>query len=36
MVALVKRLYRANPKIGERRSLQEISADLVDAGFVNE
>ena len=36
LVALVKRLYRANPKTGERRSLREISTDLVDAGYVNE
>jgi hypothetical protein len=36
VVALVKRLYRADPKPGERRSLREISADLVDAGYVNE
>jgi DNA invertase Pin-like site-specific DNA recombinase len=36
VVSLVKRLYRANPKTGERRSLREISADLVDAGYVNE
>jgi hypothetical protein len=36
VVALVKRLYGVNPKTGERRSLREISADLVDAGFVNE
>src|SRR5262249_12473689 len=33
-VALAKRLYRANPKNGERRSLREISAELVKAGHV--
>jgi DNA invertase Pin-like site-specific DNA recombinase len=36
VVALAKRLYRANPKTGERRSLREISADLLDAGYANE
>jgi DNA invertase Pin-like site-specific DNA recombinase len=36
VVAEAKRLYRANPKTGERRSLREISAQLEDAGFLNE
>jgi DNA invertase Pin-like site-specific DNA recombinase len=34
-VALAKRLRRANPKSGERRSLRKISAELAAAGFVN-
>jgi len=33
-VAMAKRLYRANPKSGERRSLREISAELAKAGYV--
>src|SRR5262249_4349177 len=33
-VAMAKRLYRANPKSGERRSLREISAELEKAGHV--
>ena len=33
-VAMAKRLYRANPKNGERRSLREISAELAKAGLV--
>jgi hypothetical protein len=35
-VALAKRLRRANPKTGERKSLRQISAALKEAGFVNE
>ena len=35
-VLMAKRLYRANPISGERRSLRDISADLAEAGFVNE
>jgi hypothetical protein len=33
-VAMAKRLYRANPKSGERRSLREISAEREKAGHV--
>jgi hypothetical protein len=33
-VAMAKRLYRANPKSGMRRSLREISAELAKAGHV--
>jgi DNA invertase Pin-like site-specific DNA recombinase len=33
-VAMAKRLYRANPKSGERRSLREISAELEKAGHL--
>jgi hypothetical protein len=36
VLALAKRLYRVNPKTGERRSLRGISADLLDAGYANE
>jgi len=36
MVALAKRLRRANPKTGERLSYQRISAQLAEAGFFNE
>ncbi len=35
-VAIAKRLYRRNPKSGQRRSLRTISAELAAAGFVNE
>ena len=31
---MAKRLYRANPKSGERRSLRKISAELERAGYV--
>jgi hypothetical protein len=31
-----KRLWRANPKNGERRSLREISRELERPGFKNE
>ena len=33
-VALAKRLRRANPKTGARRSFREISAELAKAGHV--
>ena len=33
-VRMAKRLHRANPKSGERRSLREISAELARAGHV--
>jgi DNA invertase Pin-like site-specific DNA recombinase len=33
-VAMAKRLHRANPKSGVRRSLREISAELAKAGHV--
>ncbi len=36
MVAIAKRLYRRNPKSGQRRSLRAISAELAGAGFLNE
>jgi DNA invertase Pin-like site-specific DNA recombinase len=36
LVALVKRLRRASPKTGERRSLRKISAELAAAGHLNE
>ena len=35
-VAMAKRLYRRNPKTGDRRSLREISAELAAAGHLNE
>ncbi len=35
-VAMAKRLRRANPKTGERRSLREIAAELEKAGHLNE
>jgi DNA invertase Pin-like site-specific DNA recombinase len=35
-VALAKRLRRASPKTGERRSFAKISADLAVAGYLNE
>jgi DNA invertase Pin-like site-specific DNA recombinase len=34
MVAEAKRLYRRNPKSGERRSLRDISARLAASGYV--
>ena len=34
MVALAKRLYRRNPKTGDRRSLREIAAELAKAGHL--
>lgn len=36
VVAEAKRLHRASPKTGERRSLRQISAELARAGHVNE
>jgi hypothetical protein len=35
-VELTKRLRRASPKTGERRSLRKISAELAAAGNLNE
>jgi DNA invertase Pin-like site-specific DNA recombinase len=35
-VAMAKRLRRANPISGKRRSLRKISAELAAAGFLNE
>jgi len=35
-VAMAKRLRRASPKTGERRSLREIAAELEAAGHLNE
>lgn len=35
-VALAKKLFRANPKTGKRRSLREIAKALADAGHLNE
>jgi DNA invertase Pin-like site-specific DNA recombinase len=35
VVALAKRLRRASPKTGERRSLRRISAELASAGHLN-
>ena len=35
-VILAKRLHRANPKTGKRRSLREISAELAVAGHLNQ
>jgi hypothetical protein len=32
---MAKRLHRASPKTGERRSLRKISAELAAAGHVN-
>ena len=34
-VRMAKRLHRANPKSGERRSLAKIAAELAEAGHVN-
>jgi hypothetical protein len=36
VVAMVKRLRRASPKTGERRSLREITSMLAEAGHLNE
>src|SRR3954447_25193078 len=36
VVILVKRLYRASPKTGKRRSLREIAAELAQIGHLNE
>jgi DNA invertase Pin-like site-specific DNA recombinase len=35
-VLMAKRLHRANPISGRRRSLRKISAELAAAGFLNE
>ena len=34
-VRMAKRLHRANPKTGERRSLAKIAAELAKVGHVN-
>jgi DNA invertase Pin-like site-specific DNA recombinase len=36
VAALAKRLHRASPKTGKRRSLREIAAELAKAGHLNE
>ncbi len=36
VVSLAKRLHRASPKTGKRRSLREIAAELARAGHINE
>jgi hypothetical protein len=36
IVTLLKRLRRASPKTGERRSLRQIAAELAAAGYLNE
>jgi DNA invertase Pin-like site-specific DNA recombinase len=36
VVSLAKRLHRASPKTGKRRSLREIAAELARAGYINE
>jgi hypothetical protein len=36
VVALARRLRRASPKTGKRRSLREVSAELAHAGYSNE
>ena len=33
---MAKRLRPASPKTGERRSLRKISAELEEAGYLNE
>jgi hypothetical protein len=33
---MARRLRRASPKTGERRSLRQISAELEKAGYLNE
>jgi hypothetical protein len=35
-IAMARRLRRASPKTGERRSLRKISAELEKAGYLNE
>jgi hypothetical protein len=35
-VAIARRLRRASPKTGERRSLRKISAKLEKAGYLSE
>jgi hypothetical protein len=36
VVAEAKRLHRASPKTGERRSLRKIAAELAAMGHLNE
>jgi DNA invertase Pin-like site-specific DNA recombinase len=36
VVSLAKRLHRASPKTGKRRSLREIAVELAQAGHINE
>jgi DNA invertase Pin-like site-specific DNA recombinase len=36
VVEQAKRLHRASPKTGKRRSLREIAAELAKLGYVNE
>src|SRR3954469_8631545 len=36
VVTLAKRLYRASPKTGKRRSLREIAGELAQVGYLNE
>ena len=36
VVAMAKRLHRANPVTGKRKSLRKIAAELAGAGHVNE
>lgn len=36
VVREARRLYRASPKTGKRRSLREVSAELATLGFLNE
>jgi DNA invertase Pin-like site-specific DNA recombinase len=36
VVALTRRLHRASPKTGKRRSLREIAAELAQVGHLNE
>jgi len=36
VVTLAKRLHRASPKTGKRRSLREVAAELARIGHVNE
>ena len=33
---MAKRMYRASPQTGKRRSLREISDELAAAGLLNE
>ncbi len=35
VVAMARRLYRASPRTGRRRSLREIAAKLANAGYLN-
>jgi hypothetical protein len=36
VMAQAKRLHRASPKTGERRSLRETAAELAKLGYLNE